>query len=34
MLQGYTAWSQSLQNFAEKAGFEAKETGRAKFLLG
>jgi hypothetical protein len=33
MLQGYMAWSQSLQNFAEKAGFEAKETGRAKFLL-
>ena len=33
MLQGYVAWSQSLQNFAEKAGFEAKETGRAKFLL-
>jgi polyhydroxyalkanoate synthase len=33
LLQGYIAWSQSLQNFAEKAGFEAKETGRAKFLL-
>ena len=33
MLQGYMAWSQSLQNFAEKAGFEAKEAGRAKFLL-
>lgn len=33
LLQGYMAWSQSLQNFAEKAGFEAKETGRAKFLL-
>jgi polyhydroxyalkanoate synthase subunit PhaC len=33
VLQGYMAWSQSLQNFAEKAGFEAKETGRAKFLL-
>lgn len=33
MLQGYMAWSQSLQNFAEKAGLEAKETGRAKFLL-
>ncbi len=33
LLQGYMAWSQSLQNFAEKAGFEAKEAGRAKFLL-
>jgi polyhydroxyalkanoate synthase len=33
MLQGYMAWSQLLQNFAEKAGFEVKETGRAKFLL-
>jgi polyhydroxyalkanoate synthase subunit PhaC len=33
MLHGYMGWSQSLQNFAEKAGFEAKETGRAKFLL-
>jgi polyhydroxyalkanoate synthase subunit PhaC len=33
LLQGYMAWSQSLQNFAEKAGFETKETGRAKFLL-
>jgi poly[(R)-3-hydroxyalkanoate] polymerase subunit PhaC len=33
LLQGYMAWSHSLQNFAEKAGFEAKETGRAKFLL-
>jgi polyhydroxyalkanoate synthase len=33
MLQGYMAWSQSLQNFAEKAGFEAKEIGRARFLL-
>jgi polyhydroxyalkanoate synthase len=33
MLQGYMAWSQSLQNLAEKAGFEAKEAGRAKFLL-
>src|SRR6202007_338429 len=27
LLQGYMAWSQSLQNFAEKAGFEAKEAG-------
>jgi polyhydroxyalkanoate synthase subunit PhaC len=33
LLQGYMAWSQSLQNFAEKAGLEPKETGRAKFLL-
>jgi len=33
LLQGYMAWSQSLQNFAEKAGFETKEAGRAKFLL-
>ena len=33
LLQGYMAWSQSLQNFAEKVGFEAKEAGRAKFLL-
>jgi polyhydroxyalkanoate synthase len=33
MLHGYMAWSQSLQNFAEKAGFEPKEAGRAKFLL-
>ena len=33
LLQGYMAWSQSLQNFAEKAGFEAKEGGRAKFVL-
>jgi polyhydroxyalkanoate synthase subunit PhaC len=33
LLQSYMAWSQSLQNFAEKAGFESKETGRAKFLL-
>jgi polyhydroxyalkanoate synthase subunit PhaC len=33
LLQGYAAWSQSLQNFAEKAGLEQKETGRAKFLL-
>src|SRR5258708_29423500 len=33
LLQGYMAWSQSLQNFAEKAGLEAKEAARAKFLL-
>jgi polyhydroxyalkanoate synthase subunit PhaC len=33
MLQGYMAWCQSLQNFAQKAGLEPKETGRAKFLL-
>jgi Poly-beta-hydroxybutyrate polymerase (PhaC) N-terminus len=33
LLQGYMAWSQSLQNFAEKAGFESKEIGRATFLL-
>jgi polyhydroxyalkanoate synthase len=33
LLQGYMAWSQSLQNFAEKTGLEAKEAARAKFLL-
>jgi polyhydroxyalkanoate synthase len=33
LLQGYMAWSQSLQNFALKAGLEPKETGRARFLL-
>jgi polyhydroxyalkanoate synthase subunit PhaC len=33
LLQGYMAWSQSLQNYAQKAGLEPKETGRAKFLL-
>jgi polyhydroxyalkanoate synthase subunit PhaC len=33
LLQGYMAWSQSLQNFAQKAGLDPKETGRAKFLL-
>jgi polyhydroxyalkanoate synthase subunit PhaC len=33
LLQGYMVWSQSLQNFAQKAGLEPKETGRARFLL-
>lgn len=33
LLQGYMAWSQSLQNFALKAGLEPKEAGRARFLL-
>ena len=33
LLQGYMAWSQSLQNFAEKGGLETKEAARAKFLL-
>ena len=33
LLQGYMAWSQSLQNFAQKATLEPKEAGRAKFLL-
>jgi polyhydroxyalkanoate synthase subunit PhaC len=33
LLQVYVAWSQSLQNYAEKAGLDPKEAGRAKFLL-
>lgn len=33
MLQGYLAWSQSLQNYADKLGLSPKETGRARFLL-
>lgn len=33
LLQGYMAWSSSLQNYAAKAGLDPKETGRAKFLL-
>ncbi|HEX8078257.1 MAG TPA: hypothetical protein VF511_10625, partial [Chthoniobacterales bacterium] len=33
LLQSYMAWSQSLQNYADKAGLDPKETGRAKFLL-
>jgi polyhydroxyalkanoate synthase subunit PhaC len=33
LLQGYMAWSQSLQNYADTAGLDTKETGRAKFLL-
>jgi Poly-beta-hydroxybutyrate polymerase (PhaC) N-terminus len=30
LLQGYMAWSQSLQNFTEKAGLEAKEAATAR----
>lgn len=33
MLQGYAAWSQSLQSYGDNAGLDPKETGRAKFLL-
>lgn len=33
LLQGYSAWSESLQNYADKAGLDSKETGRAKFLM-
>jgi polyhydroxyalkanoate synthase len=33
LLQGYWAWSQSLQNYADKAGLDPRATGRAKFLL-
>lgn len=33
LLKSYTAWSQALLNYADQAGLEPKEAGRAKFLL-
>lgn len=33
LLEAHKAWSQSLQNYADRAGFDERETRRAKFLL-
>ena len=32
-MQAYFAWSQALQGYADRAGLDAREAGRAKFLL-
>lgn len=32
--RSYHAWSEALKNYADKAGLDPKEAGRARFLLG